>query len=227
MRWFVLLCGLVAVGHAEPAFTEGVAPSARPSVIQSSCVRVTAIAVSGAESTPESCTGSAPVDVIPVTLLSSPPDAPATSAVIGFALALVIGVFLVFAPEIELGWLRRREQGNMLLPAAAEQLARDMCRTAITRGALVIALASAAIAVVTPLATSFVLLAAVLLLARQLWVITRARRMLQLLDVDSTVTLHGDHVVRVRTHGDTSWLVCSPRQLAAATEHVLPLARVL
>ena len=192
------------------------------------CIRVTAYDLAGFAS--HSAAHCRPAEVIPVMLLSepiAPPSGPHVLVMIAFVIVLVIGSFVVFAPEIDMGWLRRRATGDTLLPAAARQIARTACQNAIARGFALVAGGTGAIVFASTTLAAFVALAATLLLARQLWVYGRARRMLLLLDDAPTVTLHGDHLVRVRSGSDVSWLVCSQRQLASATEHVLPLARLV
>jgi len=192
------------------------------------CVRLTALDLAGNESASiERCTSR---DATIAVALQTPPaqrDSPRALFAIAFIVALLVGVFVVFAPEIDMGWLRRRITGDTLLPAAAKQLARTVHRTAVVRAGLAIGGAGIGIATTGAPIAWFVGLAAVLLVARQLWVFARAGRMLQLLEDGAIATLHGDHVLRVATSGKASWLVCSQRQLALATERVLPLARVL
>jgi hypothetical protein len=208
------------------------------------CVHATAIDLAGNESEAvHHCALRG--DVIPVALVTAPvppiQHGPNAVVVIAFVVAIVIGFFLVFAPEIDMGWLRRRSSGDELLPAAARQVACTACHNAVTRSFGVVAGGTGAIVFASATLAAFVALGAVLLLARQIWVYGRARRMLLLLDRHSagaafgeaepcdgepTVTLHGDHLLRVRSRGDFSWLVCSQRQLATATERVLPLARL-
>jgi hypothetical protein len=199
-----------------------------PVIAPASCLRLTAIDLAGNESQPiEHCRPAE--DTIAVSLVSEPApwqSGPRALLAMAFVVAMLVGVFIVFAPEIDMGWLRRRSSGYTLLPAAARQLARTTCHNAVVRGGGIAVSGTIAIVLSGNPAAWFLALATLLVTARQLWVLARARRMLRLLDDDPTVTLHGDHVLRVRSRGEASWLVCSQRQLAAATECVLPLARV-
>ncbi|MEO8705093.1 MAG: hypothetical protein ABI867_33880 [Kofleriaceae bacterium] len=191
------------------------------------CVRVTAIDLAGNSSAwTERCTED---QVTPVMLVTTPPDRdnPRGVLAVAFIIALVVGIFVVFAPEIDMGWLRRRTTGDALLPAAARQLAATVARKALARATGVLLAGAIALAMIGATATLFVGLGLALALSRQLWVFTRAHRMMRLLDRDGIATLHGDHVLRVHAGSEASWLVCSQRQLAIATERVLPLARVL
>jgi hypothetical protein len=167
--------------------------------------------------------------VIIASQVPSLPDGDQDGAILAIAaaIALLVGIFIVFAPEIDMGWLRRRTTGDALQPAAALQLAQMANRAAMARalavtlgGTLVIAVAG------NPLAP-FVVIGAGLAVTRQIWVIQRARHMLRLLDERSTVMLHGDHVLCVATTAASSWLVCTQRQLAIAADRVLPAAIVV
>ncbi|HEU0037192.1 MAG TPA: hypothetical protein VFQ53_41565 [Kofleriaceae bacterium] len=205
------------------------------------CVTLTAIDLAGNESpAARHCmtvlgakegASDGPIEVTLVHLGPASPDRDNPSAMIAIAMviALLVGVFMAFAPEIDMGWLRRRQVGHELLPAAAHALARLTVRAAVLRTALVSAAVTPLVVFVTSPVIWFVVLGASLIVARQLWLFVRARHMLGLLAraPSAAVTLHGDHVLRVAGDGEVAWLVVSPRQLAIATDRVLPAARVV
>lgn len=198
-----------------------------PVASSSTCIRATAFDLAGNGSrTVEHCPSA---QVIPVTLVNAPSESsgPPATIVIGFIVTLLVGIFLVFAPEIDMGWLRRRPTGDELSTVAARQVARIACHDALARSFGFAAGGTGAVVFASPVIASFMGLGVLLVLSRQIWVYGRARRMLHLLDGEPTVTLHGDHVLRVRSRGEASWLVCSQRQLAHATERVLPQARIV